>query len=107
MGVNPGWVQTKLAHSTFGGEPRRAASPAPEIGKVDAPAAEPAAPRPSGRILPNLAEIELQNNRPLEAPSSEAAKIPVKKFGERAQVQGNDGRQASRAAARAAEVLGR
>jgi hypothetical protein len=77
LGVNPGWVQTKLTHSTFGGEPRRVASPAPEIRKVDAPAAEPAAPRPSGRILPNLAEIELQNNRPLEAPSSEAARIPV------------------------------
>jgi len=49
MGVNPGWIQTKLAHSTFGGEPRRVASPAPEIRKVDAPAAEAAAPRPSGR----------------------------------------------------------
>ena len=77
LGVNPGWVQTKLTHSTFGCEPRRVASPVPEIRKVDAPAAEPAALRPSGRILPNLAEIELQNNRPLEAPSSEAARIPV------------------------------
>ena len=94
MGVNPGWVQTKLAHSTFGGEPRRVASPAPEIRKVDAPAAEPAAPRPSGRILPNLAEIELQNNRPLEAPSSEAPKIPIiKSAGERKSRATTDARQ--------------
>ena len=97
MGVNPGWVQTKLAHSTFGGEPRRVASPAPEIRKVDAPAAEPAAPRPSGRILPNLAEIELQNNRPLEAPSSEAAMIPViKSASERKSRATTDARQVGR-----------
>jgi len=99
MGVNPGWVQTKLAHSTFGGEPRRVASPAPEIRKVDAPAAEPAAPRPSGRILPNLAEIELQNNRPLEAPSSEAAMIPVmKSASERKSRATTDARQVGRRA---------
>ena len=97
MGVNPGWVQTKLAHSTFDGEPRRVASPAPKIRKVDAPAAEPAAPRPSGRILPNLAEIELQNNRPLEAPSSEAAKIPViKSASERKSRAMTDARQVGR-----------
>ncbi len=97
IGVNPGWVQTKLAHSTFGREPRRVASPAPEIRNVDAPAAEPAAPRPSGRILPNLAEIELQNNRPLEAPSSEAAKIPViKSASERKSRATTDARQVGR-----------
>src|SRR5208337_297694 len=42
--------ETRLARSTFGGEPRRVASPAPEIRKVDAPAAEPAEPRPSGAL---------------------------------------------------------
>ena len=95
--MNPGWVQTKLAHPAFSGDPRRVASPAPEIRKVDAPAAEPAAPRPSGRILPNLAEIAPQNNRPLQAPSSEAAKIPViKSASERKSWATTDARQVGR-----------
>ena len=109
VGVNPWWVQTKLAHSTFGGEPRRVAAPAPEIREVDAPAAEPPAPRPSGRILPNLADIELQNNRPLEALSSEAAKIPViKSASERrskaATAPGQVGRPPGRPKSSAAEI---
>ena len=98
-GVNPGWVQ-RLARS-ISGEPRRVASPAPEIRKVDGPAAEPAAPRPSGQILPNLAEIELQNNRPLEAPSSVAAKIPaIKATSERKYRQTTNARQVERARGR-------
>jgi len=53
--------------------------------------------KPRFRILPNLAEIELQNNRPLEAPSSEAAKIPViKSASERKSRATTDTRQVGR-----------
>ena len=76
MGVNPAWVQTKLAHSTFGGEPRRVASPAPEIRKVDAPAAEPAAPRPSGRILPNLPRSNFRTIGPLRLRRAKRQRSP-------------------------------
>lgn len=77
VSANPGWVDTKLALSAFGGEPLRVA--AVEIAKVEAGAAEPAGSRPCGRILPDLAEIELQNNRFAEALSSNATKIPSAK----------------------------
>ena len=54
-GEDPGDV---IARSTFGGEPRRVASPALEIRKVDAPAAEPAAPR----LGPNPSQILPRSN---------------------------------------------
>ena len=47
LGVNPGWVQTRLARSTFGGEPRRVASPArPRSGRSTRPP-----PNPPRRVL--------------------------------------------------------
>jgi hypothetical protein len=60
--TNLGWVETKLALSASGGKPLRI-SAAVETAKVEAPTAEPAAPPLSGRILPDLAEIELQSHR--------------------------------------------
>ena len=62
MSTNLGWVETKLALSASGGKPLRI-SAAVETAKVAAPAAEPAAPPLLGRILPDLAEIELQSHR--------------------------------------------
>jgi hypothetical protein len=66
-GANLGWVQSKPALTTFSDE--QLSSTAAEIGKVNAPVAEPGAPRPSGRILPDLSEIDL---RSVEASSSKA-----------------------------------
>jgi hypothetical protein len=51
---------------------KQLSSTAAEISKVDAPVAEPGAPRPSGRILPDLSEIDLQSNRVVDASSSNA-----------------------------------
>jgi hypothetical protein len=59
---NLGWVETKLAMSASGGKPPRI-SGAVETAKLEAPAVQPAAPPVSGRILPDLAEIELQSHR--------------------------------------------
>jgi hypothetical protein len=68
--ANLGWVQTKPALTAF--SDKQLSSTAAEIRKVDAPVAEPGAPRPSGRILPDLSEIELQSNPVVEASLSNA-----------------------------------
>ena len=80
--ANPGLVQTKLVRFPFVGEPLRAA--ASEIRKVEPLAAESAAPPPSGQILPNLAEIELQSNRLIEAVSRKTTKISLAPRGRKA-----------------------
>jgi hypothetical protein len=77
---------------------KQLSSAAAEIRKVDAPVAEPSAPRPSGRILPDLSEIDLRSNPVVDASSSNAETRG-------AQVQANDGRRADRASAGTAEDL--
>lgn len=68
VGTNLGRVQTKPVLTAFGEEQR---SPtAAEIRKVGAPASEPAAPRRTGRILPDLSEIEPESSAVVEASSS-------------------------------------
>jgi hypothetical protein len=57
--ANLGWVQTKPALTAFSDQ--QLSSTAAEISKVNAPVAEPGAPRPSGRILPDLSEIDLRS----------------------------------------------
>ena len=68
--ANLGWVRTKPAFIAF--SDKQLSSTAAEIRKVDAPVAEPGAPRPSGRILPDLSEIDLRSNRVVDASSSNA-----------------------------------
>jgi hypothetical protein len=68
--ANLRWVQTTPALIAF--SDKQLSSTATEIRKVDAPVAEPGAPRPSGRILPDLSEIDLRSNRGVEASSSNA-----------------------------------
>jgi hypothetical protein len=73
MSTNLGWVETKLALSASGGKPLRI-SAAVETAKVEAPAVEPAAKPLSGRILPDLAEIELQSHRLAEGVAQRGVK---------------------------------
>src|SRR5208282_2656026 len=68
--ANPRPVATKFAPSAPGGEPFWGAA-APEIAKVEEIVVEPAKPRPSGRILPDLTELERQN---LHAAGGESSK---------------------------------
>jgi hypothetical protein len=87
--ANSGLVETKLARFPFVGEPLRA--PAPEIGKVEPLAAEPAAPRPPGRVLPDLAEIELQCNRLVGALSHKATRLSLAPRGRKAKPETDAG----------------
>lgn len=79
--TNLGWVETKLALSASGGKPA-GISAAVESAKVEAPGAEPAAPPHSGRILPDLAEIELQSHRLAEGLAERGVKDLRRKVAE-------------------------
>jgi hypothetical protein len=79
--TNLGWVETRLALSASGGKPLRV-STAVGTAKVEAPAAEPAAPHLSGRILADLAEIELQSNRLAEGLAERGVKDLRRKVAE-------------------------
>ena len=68
--ANHGWVPTTPALIAF--SDKQLSSTAAEIRKVEAPVAEPGAPRPSGRILPDLSKIDLRSHRVVEASSSHA-----------------------------------
>jgi hypothetical protein len=81
VSTNLGWVETKLALSASGGKPPRM-SAAVETAKVEAPAAEPAAPPLSGRILPDLAEIELHSHRLAEGVAERGVKDLRRKVAE-------------------------
>jgi hypothetical protein len=81
VSTNLGWVETRLALSASGGKPLRM-SAAVETAKVEAPAAEPAPPHLSGRILPDLGEIELQSNRLAEGLAERGVKDLRRKVAE-------------------------
>jgi hypothetical protein len=81
VSTNLGWVETRLALSASGGKPLRM-SAAVETAKVEAPAAERAPPHLSGRILPDLGEIELQSNRLAEGPAERGVKDLRRKVAE-------------------------